>query len=59
MNCIGDKGLGVVAWTCKDLQELRVFPSAPFGNLAGVSEEGLVLISMGCHKLHTLHYFCH
>lgn len=59
MDCIGDKGLGVVANTCKDLQELRVFPSAPFGNPAAVTERGLVAISMGCPKLHSLLYFCH
>ncbi|XP_061350984.1 protein AUXIN SIGNALING F-BOX 2-like [Gastrolobium bilobum] len=59
MDCIGDKGLGVVAKTCKDLQELRVFPSAPFGNPAAVTEKGLVAISMGCPKLHSLLYFCH
>ncbi|KAI5015526.1 hypothetical protein ZWY2020_056916 [Hordeum vulgare] len=27
LDCIGDKGLQVVASSCKDLQELRVFPS--------------------------------
>lgn len=59
MDCIGDKGLGVVASTCKDLQELRVFPSVPFGNPAAVTEKGLVAISMGCPKLHSLLYFCH
>jgi hypothetical protein len=59
MDCIGDKGLGVVASTCKDLQELRVFPSAPFGNQGAVTEKGLVAISMGCRKLHSLLYFCH
>ncbi|KAL1142022.1 hypothetical protein V6Z11_A11G070100 [Gossypium hirsutum] len=42
LDCIGDKGLGVVALTCKELQELRVFPSDPFeaGN-AAVTEEGM------------------
>lgn len=59
MDCIGDKGLGVVASTCKDLQELRVFPSVPYGNPAAVTEKGLVAISMGCPKLHSLLYFCH
>nr|AFK34677.1 unknown [Lotus japonicus] len=59
MDCIGDKGLGIVASTCKELQELRVFPSAPFGNPAAVTEKGLVAISAGCRKLHSLLYFCH
>jgi len=43
MDCIGDKGLHVVARTCRDLQELRVFPSAPFGNQAAVTEKGSYL----------------
>ncbi|TKY63001.1 AUXIN SIGNALING F-BOX 3 [Spatholobus suberectus] len=59
MDCIGDEGLGVVAKTCKDLQELRVFPSITLGNPAAVTEKGLVAISMGCPKLHSLLYFCH
>ncbi|KAK7311315.1 hypothetical protein RJT34_09368 [Clitoria ternatea] len=63
MDCIGDKGLGVVAMTCKDLQELRVFlseyQSIYFGNPAAVMEKGLVAISMGCPKLHSLLYLCH
>ncbi|PON95451.1 F-box domain containing protein [Trema orientale] len=59
LDCIGDKGLEVVASTCKELQELRVFPSDPFGiGHAAVTEEGLVYISMGCPKLHSLLYFC-
>ncbi|XVF57711.1 hypothetical protein PTKIN_Ptkin07bG0004100 [Pterospermum kingtungense] len=59
LDCIGDKGLGVVASTCKELQELRVFPSDPFGaGNAAVTEEGLVLISAGCPKLNSILYFC-
>lgn len=59
MDCIGDKGLCVVASTCKELQELRVFPSFPFGvGAATVTENGLVAISVGCPKLHSLLYFC-
>uniref|UniRef100_A0A1D1YFV9 Transport inhibitor response 1-like protein Os04g0395600 n=2 Tax=Anthurium amnicola TaxID=1678845 RepID=A0A1D1YFV9_9ARAE len=59
LDCIGDKGLCVVASTCKELQELRVFPSDPFGSgTAAVTEEGLVSISMGCPKLHSVLYFC-
>ncbi|KAL1352608.1 hypothetical protein HN51_016598 [Arachis hypogaea] len=59
MDSIGDKGLGVVANTCKELQELRVFPSDNIGQHAAVTEKGLVAISMGCPKLHSLLYFCH
>ncbi|GMH24415.1 hypothetical protein Nepgr_026258 [Nepenthes gracilis] len=59
LDCVGDKGLGIVAATCKELEELRVFPSDPFGpGNAAVTEEGLVAISVGCHKLHSLLYFC-
>ncbi|OAY52538.1 protein AUXIN SIGNALING F-BOX 2 [Manihot esculenta] len=58
LDCIGDKGLEVVASTCKDLQELRVFPSDPYVGNAGVTEEGLVAISGGCPKLHSILYFC-
>lgn len=60
LDCIGDKGLGVVASVCKELQELRVFPSDPYnvGNAGAVTEEGLVAISAGCLKLHSLLYFC-
>ena len=49
--------MAVVATTCKDLQELRVFPSDV--DTAAVTEEGLVLISSGCPKLNSLLYFCH
>ncbi|MQL96248.1 hypothetical protein Taro_028923 [Colocasia esculenta] len=60
LDCIGDKGLGVVASTCKELQELRVFPSDPYGlGNSGVTEEGLLSISMGCPKLNSVLYFCH
>lgn len=47
-----------MASTCKDLQELRVFPSDPYVGNAGVTEEGLVAISGGCPKLHSILYFC-
>ncbi|KAF5725581.1 protein AUXIN SIGNALING F-BOX 2-like [Tripterygium wilfordii] len=57
LDCIGDKGLGVVASTCKELQELRVFPSDPFVGKS-VTEEGLVAISIGCPMLNSLLYFC-
>ncbi|CAN1839040.1 Protein AUXIN SIGNALING F-BOX 2 [Linum perenne] len=58
LDCIGDKGLEVVAYTCKDLEELRVFPSDPIAGQATVTEEGLVAISRGCRKLHSILYFC-
>jgi hypothetical protein len=50
----------VVASTCKDLQELRVFPSEFYiAGYSPVTEEGLVAISVGCPKLSSLLYFCH
>ncbi|KAG1370194.1 transport inhibitor response 1-like protein [Cocos nucifera] len=59
LDCIGDKGLAVVANTCKELQELRVFPSDFYGGgIAAVTEEGLVAVSSGCPKLNSLLYFC-
>lgn len=59
LDSIGDEGLSVVATTCKDLQELRVFPSLPFeAEPSAVTEHGLVAISMGCPKLHSILYFC-
>ncbi|CAK9175167.1 unnamed protein product [Ilex paraguariensis] len=59
LDVIGDKGLGVVASTCKELQELRVFPSDLYGvGNAAVTEEGLVAISAGCPKLNSVLYFC-
>lgn len=49
-----------MASSCEDLQELRVFPSDPFGvGNTVVTEEGLVAISSGCKKLNSLLYFCH
>lgn len=58
LDCIGDKGLEVVATTCRELQELKVFPSDRFGGVANVTEEGMVSISSGCKKLNSLVYFC-
>lgn len=48
----------MVASTCKELQELRVFPSDPYAIEHAVTEEGLVAISFGCPKLISLLYFC-
>ncbi|KAI5558543.1 hypothetical protein POPTR_017G061600v4 [Populus trichocarpa] len=58
LDCIGDQGLEVVASTCKDLQEIRVFPSDPHVGNAAVTEVGLVALSSGCRKLHSILYFC-
>ncbi|XP_075490240.1 protein TRANSPORT INHIBITOR RESPONSE 1-like [Primulina tabacum] len=60
LDYIEDTGLEAIASTCKDLQELRVFPSDPFGGEPNVSltEQGLVSVSEGCPKLQSVLYFC-
>ncbi|KAL0458000.1 UNVERIFIED_CONTAM: protein TRANSPORT INHIBITOR RESPONSE 1 [Sesamum latifolium] len=60
LDYIEDSGLETLAASCKDLQELRVFPSDPFGaepNVA-LTEQGLVSVSEGCPKLQSVLYFC-
>uniref|UniRef100_A0A0E0H9G8 Transport inhibitor response 1 domain-containing protein n=1 Tax=Oryza nivara TaxID=4536 RepID=A0A0E0H9G8_ORYNI len=57
MDLIEDHGLAVVASSCNKLQELRVFPSDPFG--AGfLTERGLVDVSASCPMLESVLYFC-
>ncbi|XP_073150315.1 protein TRANSPORT INHIBITOR RESPONSE 1-like [Henckelia pumila] len=60
LDYIEDSGLDALASSCKDLQELRVFPSDPFGGEPNVSltEKGLVSVSEGCPKLQSVLYFC-
>ncbi|KAJ0110873.1 hypothetical protein Patl1_01087 [Pistacia atlantica] len=60
LDYIEDSGLEALAASCKDLQELRVFPSEPFGVEQNVSltEQGLVSVSEGCPKLESVLYFC-
>ncbi|KAE8699490.1 Protein TRANSPORT INHIBITOR RESPONSE 1 [Hibiscus syriacus] len=60
LDYIEDSGLEALASSCKDLQELRVFPSDPFGAEPHVSltEQGLVAVSLGCPKLQSVLYFC-
>ncbi|XP_047980432.1 protein TRANSPORT INHIBITOR RESPONSE 1-like isoform X3 [Salvia hispanica] len=60
LDYIEDSGLEALAASCKDLQELRVFPSDPFGAEPNVSltEQGLVSVSEGCPKLESVLYFC-
>jgi transport inhibitor response 1 len=60
LDYIEDTGLEALADSCKDLQELRVFPSEPFvaeQNLS-LTEQGLVSVSEGCPKLQSVLYFC-
>ncbi|KAL2535579.1 Protein TRANSPORT INHIBITOR RESPONSE 1 [Forsythia ovata] len=60
LDYIEDAGLEALAASCKDLHELRVFPSDPFDAEANVSltEQGLVAVSEGCPKLQSVLYFC-
>ncbi|KAI3944039.1 hypothetical protein MKW98_015191 [Papaver atlanticum] len=56
LDKIGDDGLEIVATICKELQELRVFPS--FAYDGGVTELGLLVVSRRCTKLYSLIYHC-
>jgi len=59
LDAIFDEGLQVVAETCKDLRELRVFPLHAREGLEGpVSEVGFEAISQGCRKLQSILFFC-
>ncbi|KAF5455171.1 hypothetical protein F2P56_024774 [Juglans regia] len=60
LDYIEDAGLVALAASCKDLRELRVFPSDPFGPEpnVGLTEQGLVSVSEGCPKLQSVLYFC-
>ncbi|XP_023524117.1 transport inhibitor response 1-like protein [Cucurbita pepo subsp. pepo] len=59
LDSICDEGLQAVASTCKDLQELRVFPVDPREDGEGpISEVGFQAISEGCRKLQYILYFC-
>ncbi|KAG7970717.1 hypothetical protein I3843_07G098700 [Carya illinoinensis] len=60
LDYIEDAGLDALAASCKDLRELRVFPSDPFGQEPNVplTEQGLVSVSEGCPKLQSVLYFC-
>ena len=60
LDYIEDSGLEEIANTCKELQELRVFPFDLFAPRPNVSltEQGLVAVSMGCPKLQSVLYFC-
>ncbi|KAJ6841173.1 uncharacterized protein M6B38_307995 [Iris pallida] len=58
LDTVRDEGLQMVAATCKDLQEIRVFPLDPReGAEALVSDVGLTAISEGCPKLQSILYF--
>ncbi|XP_042508744.1 transport inhibitor response 1-like protein [Macadamia integrifolia] len=59
LDSVCDEGLQAVAATCKELRELRVFPTdAREDGESFVSEVGLLAISEGCRKLRSILYFC-
>lgn len=60
LDYIEDSGLEALAASCEDLQELRVFPSEPYGVEPNVflTEQGLVSVSVGCPRLQSVLYFC-
>ncbi|XP_020678951.1 transport inhibitor response 1-like protein [Dendrobium catenatum] len=59
LDSVLDEGLQMVAATCKNLRELRVFPlDATEDSEGSVSDVGLVAISEGCKKLQSILYFC-
>ncbi|EYU43421.1 hypothetical protein ABFS82_08G145200 [Erythranthe guttata] len=60
IDTVQDKGLEAVGSSCPLLEELRVFPLDPYDldHQHGVTEQGLLAVSLGCPKLHYLLYFC-
>ncbi|KAL8136321.1 LOW QUALITY PROTEIN: hypothetical protein V2J09_002322 [Rumex salicifolius] len=60
LDYIEDEGLEAVAQWCKELEELRVLPSDPYGADPSISltERGLVSVAKGCPKLHSVLYCC-
>ncbi|GAB4835898.1 GPI-anchored mannoprotein [Ancistrocladus abbreviatus] len=60
LDYIEDRGLEVLASSCKDLKELRVFPSDPYEPEQNITltEQGLVSVAIGCPKLRSVLYFC-
>ncbi|KAK4776330.1 hypothetical protein SAY86_005018 [Trapa natans] len=61
LDYIEDCGLEAVAASCKDLRELRVFPSDPYEEDEfdiALTERGLVSVSEGCTNLQSVLYFC-
>ncbi|XP_073285928.1 transport inhibitor response 1-like protein [Primulina huaijiensis] len=59
LDSVTDEGLQAVAATCKDLLEIRVFPTDAAEDADGpVTEVGLLAISVGCRKLQSVLYFC-
>lgn len=59
LDTVRDEGLQLVAATCRDLRELRVFPFDAREESEGlVSYIGLTAIAEGCPRLRSILYFC-
>ncbi|KAL3627636.1 hypothetical protein CASFOL_028999 [Castilleja foliolosa] len=58
IDTVGDDGLDVIGLSCPFLEELRVFPTGPYGHHESVTELGLLSVSRGCRKLHYVLYYC-
>ncbi|BFG27665.1 hypothetical protein CerSpe_139390 [Prunus speciosa] len=60
LDTVEDKGLEAVGSNCPLIEELRVFPSDPYGDdiIHGVTESGFVAVSYGCRRLRYVLYFC-
>ncbi|KAI3840241.1 hypothetical protein MKX03_021656 [Papaver bracteatum] len=56
LDKIGDDELEIVDTICKELHELRVFPSFAYGG--GLMELGLLVVSRRCKKINSLLYHC-
>lgn len=57
LDSLEDTGLQVVSSSCKELQELRVFPTEACGS-GLTTEKGLVYISERCPNLVSTLYYC-
>ncbi|XP_057513076.1 protein TRANSPORT INHIBITOR RESPONSE 1-like [Actinidia eriantha] len=60
LDTVEDEGLEAIGSSCPLLEELRVFPAAPFDLdiNRGVTESGFIAVSRGCPRLHYVLYFC-
>jgi len=59
LDTVRDEGLQMVASSCKDLRELRVFPLDAREDSEGfVTDVGLTAIAEGCPRLRSILYFC-
>lgn len=59
LDYIEDYGLEELAKSCKELQQLRLILSDPYtaDPTINLTERGLISVSLGCPKLHSIRYF--